>query len=43
MGGSGASRRNIELVMLITPVILGDNDNDLGAQGYQDASPGGMG
>lgn len=43
VGGSGASRRNIELVMLITPVILGDNDNDLGAQGYQDASPGGMG
>lgn len=43
VGGSGATRRNIELVMLITPVILGDNENDLGSQGYQNESPGGMG
>ena len=42
-GGSGASSRNIELIMLITPVILGDNENDLNTTGYQSAEPGGMG
>lgn len=43
LGGTGTAKNNIELVMLITPVILADNENDLGTNGYQDETPGGMG
>lgn len=36
LGGKGATTQTVELVMLITPIILGDNENDLGPEkGYK--------
>lgn len=43
LGGQGSTKGTTELVMLITPVILSDNENDLATGGYQDATPGGAG
>lgn len=43
LGGQGSTKATTELVMLITPVILSDNENDLATNGYQDATPGGAG
>jgi len=43
LGGSGATKRTIELIMLITPSILSDNENDFSSRGYQNAGPGGAG